>query len=312
MLALPIAIRIFHGWLLAFLFCPAALCAEPIDAARLPVVTIVQSEGGGPYGEFSDALRKILGEDGLITAVIDSSQPIPSSGLVIGVGMKAATLTAASNAQAVLNVFIPKTGHEKLLHDFPRRADTRAFSTIFLDQPLNRQVSLISAILPGKKNVGVLYSSPPEEIVRLRNELASHGFKLQEQIVSPALPLATSLQEVLQKSDLLLVLPDTEIYNSANIRNILLATYRSNIPLIGISSGYVKAGALCAVVSTPTQIAAQTAFLVRQFIDARTLPAAQYPQEFEVMVNGQVARSLGLQIKSPAELQGIISTRSTP
>jgi len=100
----------------------------------------------------------------------------------------------------------------------------------------------------------------------------------------------------------LLVLPDSAIYNGLTIRNILLATYRSSVPLIGFSSFYVKAGALCAVFSAPEQIAAQVASLIRQFGETRLLPAAQYPQEFEVMVNERVAHSLGLHIRPAIEL----------
>lgn len=313
--ALLTANLVFRGWLLAFLvlFYPAdTLCAEPVDASKLRAVTIVQSEGGGSYGEFSDALQKTLIDSGLVFTVIDPSQTIPNSGLVVAVGMKAATVVAASNASAILNIFIPKSGHEKLLQDFPQRLGTRTFSTIFLDQPLYRQANLIGVIAPGKKNVGLLHSSPADEIAKLGNELAVYGLKLQEQAVNPALPLAASLQEVLRRSDVLLVLPDTRIYNSSNIRNIAVAAFRSNIPLIGISSGYVKGGALCAVVSTPVQIAAQAAAIIRQFGETRVLPSAQYPQEFEVIVNEQVARSLNLQINIPAEMRNIINTRSTP
>jgi len=56
------------------------------------------------------------------------------------------------------------------------------------------------------------------------------------------------------------------------------------------------------VFSTPSQIAAQTAALIRQFGDSHVLPASQYPHEFEVMVNEQVARSLGLKVKSASLL----------
>ena len=112
---------------------------------------------------------------------------------------------------------------------------------------------------------------------------------------------------MLQDSDVLLALPDSSVYNSATLRNILLATYRSGIPLIGLSPAYVKAGALCAVFSTPTQIAAQAAMAIQQFWEISALPVAQYPQLFEVTVNEQVGRSLGLSIKSPAELQNEMS-----
>jgi ABC-type uncharacterized transport system substrate-binding protein len=270
--------------------------------------------------EFGNALGKILSDNKLTHAEIELSMPIPdsgasqNSGLVIAVGTKAATAVAASKATSVLNVFISKSGYEKLLRDFPHRSGSHTFSAIFLDHPITRQIHLINAILPGKKNIGLLYSSPPNEIEKLRNELAEHGLTLLEQMATPAHPLAEALQEIAQNSDALLALPDSAIYNNSTIRNILLETYRNNIPLIGISSAYVKAGALCAVISTPTQIAIQAAELAKQFNTTHTLPAAQYPQEFDVMVNEQIARSLGLRIRSVSVLHDIIrnNDRSQP
>ena len=285
-----------------------AVHAESVDAVKTPDVTIVQSEDGGPYAEFSNALRTILSARGITSVEVDFTKPIPSSGLVIGVGMKAATAVAASNAPAVLNVLISKTGYEKLLRDFPHRAGSHNFSAIFLDQPIHRQVHLMVAILPNKHNVGILYSSPPEELAQLKQELTEHGLSLHEQAVGPELPLSNALQEILLgRSEALLAMPDAAVYNSSTIRNILLATYRRGIPLIGFSPGYVNAGALCAVFSTPAQIAAQAAVLTRQFGDTGVLALAQYPQEFEVMINEQVVRSLGLQIKSASELHDKIS-----
>lgn len=271
--------------------------AEPLS------VTVVLSENSGPYLEFSNALRDSLLSRDIATVVIEySTRPIPVSGLVVGVGMKAATAIAASSASSVLNVLIPKSGHEKLLRDYPQRANSKTYSAIFLDQPPGRQVALIAAALPSMHEAGVLYSTPPAELARLRREISEYKLKLREQAVSQQLPLRDALQALLKSSDVLLALPDAEIYNSSTIRNILLATYRSGVPLIGFSPAYVKAGALCAVFSTPAQFAAQADILIRKFGETKIFPSAQYPQEFEVAVNEQVARSLGMHLKSEAEL----------
>ena len=312
-LAIPVlhfSNRVCCGWtaVFALLFCStnSAYAEPPVDIPSLSV-TIVQSEDSGSYIEFSNALRNILGDMGLAHEEIDVSRPIPNSGLVIGVGMKAAAVVAASHAPAVLNVLIPKAGYEKLLRDFPLRAGSHTFSAIFMDQPVHRQVHLITAILPGKRNVGLLYSSPPEELAQLRKDLSEHGLNLHEQAVDPALPLADPLQDVLHSSEVLLALPDAVVYNSSTIRNVLLATYRSSVPLVGFSPGFVKAGALCAVFSTPAQIATQAASLIQQFDDNHVLPSAQYPLGFEVLVNEQVARSLGLPIKGASALHDLMS-----
>lgn len=275
-----------------------------LQAAPL-AITVVLSENTGAYREFSDKLQETLSGKNVAFAVIDSPNgSVPATGLVVGVGMKAATAVAASKAPAVLNVLIPSSGHDKLLRDFPQRAHSKTFSAIFMDQPMERQARLIKAMLPRARRVGIMFDSfPPDDLAMLKQRVAKHGLSLHEQIIGPNTSLYAALQALLQNSEVLLALPDDTVYNSSTIRNILLATYRSGVPLIGFSPGYVKAGALGAVFSTPAQIVEQAASAIQQYGEIRTLPAAQHPQIFEVATNEQVARSLGLNIRSVDELR---------
>jgi putative ABC transport system substrate-binding protein len=279
------------------------LAASPLYAAPF-AVTAVLSENSGAYREFADALRENLSGSGLAFTVINNpAEPVPDSGLVIAAGMKAAAAVAAGRAPVVLNVIVSKSGYERLLHEFPQRARSHAFSAIFMDQPMERQVRLIEALLPGKRRVGVMYDAPPPDgLLQLRQQANRRGFTLNEQEIGKSLTLFGALQALSQDSQVLLALPDDAVYNSSTIRDILLTTYRNHIPLIGFSPGYVKAGALGAVFSTPAQIAKQAATLIEQYDGSNTLPAARYPQLFELATNEQVARSMGLNIKSSDEL----------
>lgn len=279
-----------------------------IQAAPL-AVTVVLSEHGGPYQEFSDALREKLIKKNIYLDIVDEADEVnPGQGMVVAVGMKAAAAVAGSGARAILNVLVPETGHEKLLRDHPQRAASKAYSAIFLDQPTERQVRLIAAMLPGKRQVGVLFDSfSPDELAELKQRMAMHGLSLHEHKIGADFPLHIALQHILDNSEVLLALPDAAIYNSSTIRNILLASYRSGDPVIGFSPAYVKAGALAAVFTTPAQIAEQTARFIQQYGETRTLPSAQHPQLFEIAVNEQVGRSLGLAVRSAEELVQEIS-----
>lgn len=288
---------------LAVIFLPAAFAY-----AGSFKLTVALSEEGGAYQEYSHALSARLANKNIILNVIDADKPLPESDLVIAAGMKAAINMARARPAAMLAVLIPKEGYGKLQQDFfpPLKAGTSAYSAIYLDQPLKRQLDLIEAVLPGTRSIAVLYAAPPRELSTLRMMVAARKLDLNERSIGPAAEssgLHEALQQLLLSSDVLLALPDAAIYNTATIRNILLATYRNKVPLIGFSPGYVKAGALCAVYSTPQQIAAQSLGIIHEYAETRTLPAAQYAKEFEVAVNEQVARSLGLNIRSAAQLQ---------
>lgn len=295
------AVRPSCIWTAALLyFC---VLIGPVQAAPL-AVTVVLSENSGPYQEFSNALReKLLKKNVYLDIVDDPAEVVSEHGLVVAVGMKAAAAIAGSRARAALNALVPETGHEKLLRDHPQRAASKAYSAIFLDQPPERQARLITALLPGRSQVGVLFDSFPQgELAHLKQRMVMHGLNLHEHKIGADFPLHVALQHVLDGSDVLLALPDAAIYNSSTIRNILLASYRSGDPVIGFSPAYVKAGALAAVFSTPAQIAEQTVHFIQQYGETRTLPSAQHPQLYEIAINEQVARSLGLTVKTTEEL----------
>jgi len=263
-------------------------------------ITLAISEEGSAYHAFSESLMGRLQAVGHTVKIKRAEDAQGGADLYIAVGMRSAALLAARDIPT-LNVFVPKSGYESL----PPGGGTRSVprSAIYLDQPMERQVALLSSALPGTRDIGVLYTQPSSELSALRRLLAERNIRLHERSVDPAHSLNDALESVLDRSEVLFVLPDTEIYNAGTIRNILLTSYRKQIPLIGISPAYVKAGALCAVHSTPEQVAAQAYAMIERYAATRKLPAAQYPADFEVSLNIQVARSLDLRLKDADRLR---------
>jgi ABC-type uncharacterized transport system substrate-binding protein len=274
------------------LFCISSVYAAPLR------VHVVLSERGGAYQAFGDALREELKSQPVILSIVEPEEDAVDSDLHIAVGMRAAD-ALASVKKPVLNVFVPKSGYDKLV----KSANSRNTSAIYLDQPMERQLGLLVAALPKVRHIGVLYTTPPPGLASLRQLALERHLVLHEKVVGPEHDLVDALDGVLEQSEALLVLPDTDVYNAGTIRNILLTSYRKQVPLIGISPAYVKAGALCAIYSTPSQIAMQTAEVIRQFVATVKLPPGQHPMEFEVSVNMQVARSLDLPLKDAEKLR---------
>jgi len=287
------------------MFVPLAcvlLCVSPAQAYPLRV-TVVLSEEGGAYRAFNRELHSKLadGDFVLTTQTADETPNIPD--LYIAVGMKAAS-KLASSAVPTLSVLVPKAGYDRLPRPDPQHASPH--SVIYLDQPLERQVALLLAALPDTTQVGVLHSVPPPELQHVRHLFAGRHVNLHDRAADDSHPLNDTLESLLNESEVIFALADADIYNASTIRNILLATYRKKIPLVGISQAFVKAGALCAVFTTPEQFAEQTAMVTQKFAESGKLPPAQYPSDFEVLVNTQVARSLELQIKDAGQLRAEI------
>lgn len=265
-------------------------------------VRLIMSDSTPPYQQFSAALGKALIKNNADVTVIESQAgAIPQSNgsakidLVIAAGVRATELVIADFNAPLLSVMIPRTSYEMLRKRGSSQRSPKAVSAIYLDQPWDRQLSFIQAALPNHSTVGVLYS-PNTPIVLPR---LPQGMSLNAKSVSSAKTLFATLENILNSSDVLLVIPDSEIYSSSNVRNILLASYRQKVPLVGVSQAYVNAGALCAIFSTPEQLAGQVAKAIISFSSSRQLPEPQYPESFSIGINDQVARSLGIEMAPP-------------
>lgn len=258
-------------------------------------VTIVLSEEAATYREITATLRKQLDTTAFTLTLSNPAVPTGKADIYVAVGMKATAMLAQSR-QPVLSVLTPRAGIEAL-------RPSATLATIYVEQPISRQLALLSAALPQARSFGVLYATPPSELGELEKLSRAAGLTLHTQHVAEPSQLAASLSGLLGKSDALLVLPDAAVYRPDTIRNILLESYHQRVPMIGLSRHYVRAGALCAIYSTPEQIARQAARAIEHFAATRRLPASQYPEEFEVAVNTQVARSLGLTTKDAEQLR---------
>ncbi len=248
------------------------------------------------YRSFEAALHQAF-ESRTDINLLPNAAGVREADVIIAVGAKAAERYIDS-PRPVLNVLVSRAWVDSV-----GKPDKRQISGIYFDQPIDRQLALLHAALPQARSVGVLVSADSAALQSLRR--LSDETRISLHVQQSRMPdrLFGDLSALLGVSDALLVLPDAAIYRSDTIRNILLETYRQRVPMIGLSQHYVRAGALCAVYSTPLQIANQTARAVAQFAKTGKLPDYQYPQEFEVAVNTQVARSLGLTIKSAEQLR---------
>jgi ABC-type uncharacterized transport system substrate-binding protein len=266
-----------------------------VQAAPLRV-TLLLAEENTAYRDFAQSFTAEAARQSPPLKLSEASTLPSETDLIVAVGSKSLALALNSHAP-VLSTLVSKSSFDKLLHDALSSRDKNSVSALYLDQPVKRHLALITVVLPEVKKIGLLFSAPSADIVNLQKAVANSRFSLLEQMLSSDDSLYRDLHSLLARSEVLLAIPDVRIYNPTSIRNILLETYRSNIPVIGFSPSYVKAGALCAVFSTPEQMAKQAVLLSKKFVETGALPAAQHPKEFEVMVNRQVANSLNIQIK---------------
>jgi ABC-type uncharacterized transport system substrate-binding protein len=284
-----------HALLLAAM--AASLFAQH---ARSAPIDVVLSGGGDTYQEALTGLKNGLSgkhELRVIAADEAASGKLGNAALIVAVGVSAASAVAAlAHETPVLTMLVPRQSYEALRWT-PASTGVRQKSALYLDQPVGRHFGLIRVLTPDRSRVGVLLGAAAgTPLQELETAAKSAGLQLHARRLQDHGSLIAALRGVLHHSDVLLALPDPDIVNPANIRHVLLTSYQYRDPVISYSAGYVKAGAMAAVFSTPDQIGRQAGGMVESFLRTGRLPPPQYPSEFTVQINPHVARSLGIDV----------------
>lgn len=282
----------------------AMLLTSVVQAGTLNV-SLILSDSSPPYRQFSDAFSLALAASKADVSIVESQEiKGTKNNLIVAVGMRAAGLATAQTDTPVLVAMVPEAGYKKLLAQLSPANRPPEISVIYLNQPWDRQLDFLRAALPMRREIGLLYSPDSGiNIEGLRRDIAERGGSMIALSVRSEDELFQKLASVLAKSDVLLAIPDSMIFSSNSIRNIMLASYRHRVPLIGLSQAYVTAGALGAIFSTPGQMAEQTGAAVNSYARSGQLPAPQYPVAFTIAVNQQVARSLEITVPAPEAIR---------
>jgi putative ABC transport system substrate-binding protein len=262
-------------------------------------VLVVSSEQSPAYQEAADAVVAELARREVLRLPLSelSAQRGPGPRLYVALGTEACSQLGRRPLMApVLCTLLPRASFERVLRESARRAGA-SFSALYLNQPPGRQLDLIRLALPQARRIGVLWG--PDSVANeaaLEVAAQARSLRVVGVPVRPEEPVFAGLKKILDESDVLLALADPQIYNSNSIQNILLTSFRAQVPMLAFSPAYVRAGALMAVHSTPRQIGQQAGVMARGVLLGQPLGQPQFPLQFDVSVNEHVARSLGLRL----------------
>lgn len=219
--------------------------------------------------------------------------------LLVAVGSAAASGLAAWRPQLpLIATLLTRSDLESL---WTRGRGT--VSGVWVDQPIERMMALTRVILPSRSTAAVLLGPrQSENLPEIRR--AAQQLQVNLRVYSTDVgQIALRLREALDDADALLALPEPTLINGETISYVLASTYRRNVPLLAFSSAYVRAGAVSAVYSTPSQLGEQTGGVVVDFLMGKKPVAPSGPADFEIAVNRTVARSLGISIDAEADLK---------
>jgi ABC-type uncharacterized transport system substrate-binding protein len=283
------------------------LCVALIAVrASAATIAVVLSDDSTPYKEVLSAIQSRLGSEyNLVRELPDqfaSGDAASTARLIITVGVKAAEAVVEKPSRTpVIAALVPRDWY---LHGGQGRlaADQRVATAVFLDQPFSRQLRLVHEALPEASKLGVVVSNAQAwQLRELQSQARTMHLSVSEVIIGSEQRLVESMEKILPGVDLLLALPDAEVFNRRTAQTIFLTTYRYRVPVVGYSRSLTRAGALVSIFSSPDQIGQQTSEIALKALSMATmkLPSAQFPRYYSISVNEHVARSLGLEL--PAE-----------
>ena len=277
----------------------------PLQACAAEVVWFLYDDANKYHQQYvsesESSLKKMLPNITVRREGFDADSIAVESGdrlLVVSVGAKAARQAAQLNYTTLNTLITRRTSRSlKELYSAP-------VSAVYLEQPANRQLTLIKRSLPSRKVITVLLGG---EDKNYENELMHQSKLLGLQIRFIKIDAEKSIDDLfghqLQSDDSLLLLPDTRIVNRRTVKPLVLGSYRQGIPLVGYSHALVKAGALMAVHSTLPALEKELVEMVTHFFSTEELPVPRYSSGYKVSVNYQLARALKLSLPSEDVLQ---------
>ena len=269
------------------------------------------SDDSAPYQEAYQAIRSHLDNSGheISLAYADglTGSALNEARLVVTVGVRATDQVASLPIRTpVLAVLVPRAWYIKTGRTRLQDGGRRSASAIFLDQPFERQARLIRLAFPEMRRVGVLLSAEQRGLVdELDEALRAQRLELVHIPVAEDERLIAPLEQVLSETDLLLAIPDPLVFNRNTAQSLFLTSYRYRDPVVGYSRSMTRAGALVSLYSSPAQIGRQAAEWLGNALSGTTvrLPPPAHPVYFEVSINDQVARSLGISLPDATDLE---------
>jgi ABC-type uncharacterized transport system substrate-binding protein len=167
-----------------------------------------------------------------------------------------------------------------------------------IEQPLKRLLTIAPQLIKHDYKKQILLPFSQENITQIKNSIndtKSSSLKLIE-VLEHEKP-AKKIDPFLFKSGAIIAINDKNIWSGENARWMLIQAYKNNVPVIGFSQKFLKAGALVVVYSSLEQIADTTAESINNWYSHKKLLQKNILySDYNVEYNRKIARTLKINV----------------
>jgi putative tryptophan/tyrosine transport system substrate-binding protein len=148
--------------------------------------------------------------------------------------------------------------------------DSRARVTgASLDIPVDVQFAYVQRLLPSARRVGVLFN-PTETgtVIEAAHAAAEkRGLTLVAKPITERDDVVDAMETLMERVDVVWSVADGYVFTPQATPALILASLRHGVPLIGLSSAHVRAGALAAIYCDYDDVGEQTSSLVVKVLE---------------------------------------------
>jgi putative ABC transport system substrate-binding protein len=262
-------------------------------------IAVAVSSNAPAFDEAVASFRTALGEDGSLVFLVQLDKREPPKSLIGGARARVAVAfgSRAAEALALSDPDVPLVVTMVLTTDAAGTVKPQQLvSTVSLSVNPASILTKLKIAFPDRKRLAVLLSpntSPlRSELVALALRL---GYVLEVVECSGPRDVLGAFAALRGRVDFVWCLPDSDLFPSAAIPPILLASIKNQLPVIGFSEGLVRAGAAVGFYPDYADIGVQTADMVKRYLAKQSVSRLESPHKIRMAVNDRVLHILGIE-----------------
>jgi hypothetical protein len=291
-----------------FLFLLAGLSVVAQGRLEPPAVAVVTIPDVEAYALTLDGIREQLPDVQVWDArdegrLSENLKKPPRLAIAIGSTAAAALDRAAAVPLAIIDTVVLECDLENGAGRTPR------FKTaVTVDIPPEILLGEIVRIFPGKSRIGFVRGAmQTDSYMKAVSQAASRiGLTVVVMNCEQARDLVEVFLKLRGRADLVWCPPNAQLYNSATLKPLLIASLTNRLPIIGFSEQFVHAGALFGGSADFVDVGRQTAALAIRVSRNEPVLPRQRARKFHFVYNQRVARLLGMKADVPVQAGGEI------
>ncbi|MDY5636899.1 MAG: ABC transporter substrate-binding protein [Streptococcus orisratti] len=233
-----------------------------------------------------------------------SESLVKDNDLVLGIATPAAqSLVAASSDVPILFTAVTDPVSAKLVKSMEKPGGNATGTSDM--SPIDKQVELLQKVMPDVKKVGIMYTTSERnsevQVEEAKKAFKKAGIETSVKGISSTNDVQDTAKSLMNQTEVLFIPTDNTIVSSITLITDL--SKEMKIPVVGGSADVVEKGVLFSYGADYEELGRQTADLAVKILKGKepNQVAAEYPKALKVVVNEDMAKTLGIDVSGIKE-----------